>query len=154
MISVAAAERANDWVQDAVRQGANIVVGGTHEGAWFQPTVVENVTPDMFIVCREVFAPIMNLISYGELDDAIVQANTSIYGLQAGIFTQDLDVAFHAAKKLEVGGVIVNDTSNYRIDQMPYGGIKQSGMGREGVKYAIEEMTEPKLIVLNLRTPS
>ena len=154
MISVAAAERANDWVQDAVRQGANIVVGGTHEGAWFQPTVVENVTPDMFIVCREVFAPIMNLIPYGELDDAIVQANTSIYGLQAGIFTQDLDVAFHAAKKLEVGGVIVNDTSNYRIDQMPYGGIKQSGMGREGVKYAIEEMTEPKLIVLNLRTPS
>jgi acyl-CoA reductase-like NAD-dependent aldehyde dehydrogenase len=154
MINVAAAERAYDWVQDAVRQGANIVVGGTHDGAWFQPTVVENVTPDMFVVCREVFAPIMNLIPYSELEDAIGQTNTSIYGLQAGIFTQDLDVAFHAAKKLEVGGVIVNDTSNYRIDQMPYGGIKQSGMGREGVKYAIEEMTEPKLIVLNLRTPS
>jgi acyl-CoA reductase-like NAD-dependent aldehyde dehydrogenase len=154
MISLAAAERAHDWIQDAVRQGANIVIGGTHEGAWFQPTVVENVTPDMFIVCREVFAPIMNLIPYSELEDAIVQTNTSIYGLQAGIFTQSLDVAFHAAKKLEVGGVIVNDTSNYRIDQMPYGGIKQSGMGREGVKYAIEEMTEPKLIVLNLRTPS
>jgi acyl-CoA reductase-like NAD-dependent aldehyde dehydrogenase len=154
MISVAAAERANDWVQDAVRQGANIVVGGKNDGVWFPPTVVENVTPDMFIVCREVFAPIMNIIPYSKLEDAIGQANTSIYGLQAGIFTQDLDVAFHAARKLEVGGVIVNDTSNYRIDQMPYGGIKQSGMGREGVKYAIEEMTEPKLIVLNLRTPS
>jgi acyl-CoA reductase-like NAD-dependent aldehyde dehydrogenase len=154
MISVAAAERANDWVQDAVRQGANIVVGGKNDGVWFPPTVVENVTPDMFIVCREVFAPIMNIIPYSKLEDAIGQANTSIYGLQAGIFTQDLDVAFHAARKLEVGGVIVNDTSNYRIDQMPYGGIKQSGMGREGVKYAMEEMTEPKLIVLNLRTPS
>jgi len=154
MISVEAAERASDWVQDAVRQGANIVVGGTHDRQWFQPTVVENVTPDMFVVCREVFAPIMNLIPYSELNGAIEQANTSIYGLQAGIFTQDLDVAFHAARKLEVGGVIINDTSNYRIDQMPYGGIKQSGMGREGVKYAIEEMTEPKLIVLNLRTPS
>jgi acyl-CoA reductase-like NAD-dependent aldehyde dehydrogenase len=154
MISVEAAERAASWLQDAVQQGAKIVVGGTHEGPWFQPTVIENVTPDMFVVCKEVFAPILNLIPYRELEDAIVQANTSIYGLQAGVFTQDLDVAFHAARKLEVGGVIINDTSNYRIDQMPYGGMKQSGMGREGVKYAIEEMTELKLIVLNLRSPS
>lgn len=154
MISVEAAERAAGWVQDAVQQGARIVVGGTHEGQWFQPTVIENVTPDMFVVCKEVFAPIMNLIPYRELEEAIAQTNASIYGLQAGVFTQDLDVAFHAARKLEVGGVIINDTSNYRIDQMPYGGVKQSGMGREGVKYAIEEMTEPKLIVLNLRTPS
>ncbi|HTI13499.1 MAG TPA: aldehyde dehydrogenase family protein [Dictyobacter sp.] len=154
MISVEAAERAASWLHDAVEQGAKVVVGGTHDGAWFQPTVVENVTPDMFLVCREVFAPLMNIIPYTDLDDAIKQSNTSIYGLQAGIFTQNIDVAFHAAKKLEVGGVIVNDTSNYRIDQMPYGGIKQSGMGREGVRYAIEELTEPKLIVLNLRTPS
>jgi acyl-CoA reductase-like NAD-dependent aldehyde dehydrogenase len=153
MISASAAERAGDWVRDAVQQGAKIVVGGTHEGPWFQPTVLENVTPDMFVVCREVFAPLMNLIPYRELGDAITQANDSIYGLQAGVFTRDLDVAFYAAKKLEVGGVIINDTSNYRIDQMPYGGVKQSGMGREGVKYAIEEMTESRLIVLNLRSP-
>jgi acyl-CoA reductase-like NAD-dependent aldehyde dehydrogenase len=154
MISVEAAERAAGWLQDAVQQGARIVVGGTHEGPWFQPTVIENVTPEMFVVCKEIFAPIMNLIPYSSLEEAIAQTNASIYGLQAGVFTRDLDVAFHAARKLEVGGVIINDTSNYRIDQMPYGGVKQSGMGREGVKYAIEEMTEPKLIVLNLRTPS
>lgn len=153
MISVEAAKRAADWVQDAVQQGARIVIGGTHEEQWFQPTVLENVTPDMFVVCKEVFAPLMDLIPYRELEDAIVQANTTIYGLQAGVFTQDLDVAFYAARKLEVGGVIINDTSNYRIDQMPYGGVKQSGIGREGVKYAIEELTEPKLIVLNLRSP-
>ena len=153
MISLEAAERAERWVREAAAQGAHILTGGSRDGAWFQPTVLERVSPDMFVVCREVFAPLMNVIPYRHLDDALAQANDSVYGLQAGVFTQDLDVAFYAARRLEVGGVIINDTSNYRVDQMPYGGVKQSGMGREGIKYAIDELTEPRLIVLNLRPP-
>lgn len=151
MISVEAADRAALWLQDALDAGARIVTGGKHDQQWFYPTLVDQVSPDMWLVCREVFAPIITMTPYDRLGDAIRMANDSEYGLQAGIFTQNLDVAFHAAKSLEVGGVIINDTSNYRVDQMPYGGVKHSGTGREGIRYAIEELTEPRLVVLNLR---
>jgi acyl-CoA reductase-like NAD-dependent aldehyde dehydrogenase len=151
MISVEAAMRAESWLQDAVAEGARVLTGGSRDGNWFQPTLVDRVKPDMWLVCREVFAPIISLIPYTELAEAVAMVNDSEYGLQAGVFTQDVDVAFHLVRSLEVGGVIINDTSNYRVDQMPYGGTKNSGLGREGIRYAIEELTEPRLVVLNLR---
>ncbi len=151
MISVDAADRAASWLHDALDAGARIVTGGKKERQWFYPTLVDQVSPEMWLVCREVFAPIITMTPFDRITDAIRMANDSEYGLQAGIFTQNLDVAFHLAKSLEVGGVIINDTSNYRVDQMPYGGVKHSGTGREGIRYAIEELTEPRLIVLNLR---
>jgi len=151
MISVEAAMRAESWLQDAVAEGARVLTGGSRDGNWFQPTLVDRVKPDMWLVCREVFAPIISLIPYTELAEAVAMVNDSEYGLQAGVFTQDVDVAFHLVRSLEVGGVIINDTSNYRVDQMPYGGTKNSGLGREGIRYAIEELTEPRLMVLNLR---
>ena len=107
----------------------------------------------MKVVCMEAFAPLLAVETYRTLDEAIASANETMYGLQAGIFTSSIDTAMYLARRIEVGGVIINDTSNYRVDQMPYGGVKNSGMGREGVRYAIEELTDPKLIVLNLGKP-
>ncbi len=104
----------------------------------------------MKVVCREVFAPVVTIIPYSDLDDAFAQANDSEYGLQAGIFTRDLNVAMKAARVLEYGGVVINDVSTYRNDVMPYGGIKNSGLGKEGPRYAVEEMTEERMVVINL----
>lgn len=115
-----------------------------------EPTVIVNAKKDMKVSCLEVFAPVVTLDMFEKFEDAVAAVNDSKYGLQAGIFTNDMNKVFYAYNKLDVGGVIINDYPTYRIDNMPYGGVKESGVGREGVRYAIEEMTEVKLLVFNL----
>jgi acyl-CoA reductase-like NAD-dependent aldehyde dehydrogenase len=153
MITVDQAERAESWIREAVTEGASLLVGGERNGAFISPAVLTDVRPEMKVVCMEAFAPLVTVDTYRTLDEAIASANDTAYGLQAGVFTSSLDVAMYLARRIEVGGVIINDSSNYRVDQMPYGGVKSSGMGREGVRYAIEELTDPKLIVMNLGRP-
>lgn len=150
MINMAAAEQTEEWVEEALQGGARLVCGGKREWAMFEPTVLENVAPELRISCREAFAPVVVVSPYEDFEDALRGVNDSIYGLQAGIFTNDLKKAFRAYEALDVGGVICNDIPTFRIDHMPYGGVKESGFGREGLKYAIEEMTELKLLALNL----
>lgn len=111
-----------------------------------EPAVLTNVPPDVQLSCREAFGPVVGINPYTDLDEAIEQVNRSEYGLQAGIYTRDLEKAFRAARRVHVGGFMINEVPQYRADQMPYGGVKMSGTGREGPKYAIEEMTEVKLI--------
>jgi acyl-CoA reductase-like NAD-dependent aldehyde dehydrogenase len=117
----------------------------------FEPTILENVNPELRISWLEAFAPIVVIYRYKDFDEALREVNHSIYGLQAGIFTGNLNKAFQAYEVLDVGGVIVNDIPTFRVDHMPYGGVKESGFGREGLKYAIEEMTEMKLMAINLK---
>ncbi len=150
MINIEAAEKTEEWIQEAVEKGARIVYGGNRDEVMFEPTILENVKPEMRISWLEAFAPIVVVYPYKDFEEALKAVNYSIYGLQAGIFTTDLKKAFQAYEALDVGGVIVNDIPTFRIDHMPYGGIKESGFGREGLKYAIEEMTEMKLMALNL----
>ncbi|MFD0871416.1 NADP-dependent glyceraldehyde-3-phosphate dehydrogenase [Chlamydia abortus] len=150
MISEKEAARAEAWVQEAVMQGAFLACGGTREGALFQPTVLTGVHDDMKVSCEELFAPVVGIAVYDDLDDCICRINTSRYGLQAGIFTTNIHTAFKAAREIHVGGVMINDASQFRADLMPYGGVKESGWGKEGPKYAIQEMTEERIIVLNL----
>ena len=114
------------------------------------PTVVTNVTPGMKIVCEEVFGPVMALVPYRDLGEAIRQVNDSRYGLQCGVYTGSLEAAFRAIREIRSGGIIINGTSTWRIDQMPYGGVKESGIGREGPRYAIEEMMDQRLVVFNM----
>lgn len=153
MISLEAAKRAEDWIAEAVADGAALVCGGQREGQFLTPAVLTRPSPQSSLVCREAFAPVAVLIPYATLGEALHIANNTEYGLQAGIFTASLDVALAAAQRLEVGGVIINDVSSYRVDSMPYGGIKHSGTGREGVHYAVQEMTDSRLVVLNLHNP-
>src|SRR5437660_8364847 len=145
------AARAVDWVQEAVRGGARLLCGGQRKGQMLEPTVLSGTRPDMKVNCQEIFAPVVTVEPYDEFEAAVRQVNNSPYGLQAGIFTRDAKLLFHAYEELEVGSVIAGDIPSFRIDHMPYGGIKDSGLGREGLRYAIEEMTEPKLLVMNLR---
>ncbi|MGE5675367.1 MAG: aldehyde dehydrogenase family protein [Mycobacterium leprae] len=148
MISEEAARRAENWVQEAVAGGARLLAGGKREGALFWPTVVADVAPGMRVSCEEIFAPVVVLSPYKSLSDAIDQVNDSVYGLQAGIFTTDIGAALTAAKRLKVGGVMINDTSYFRRDSMPYGGVKESGIGREGPAHAMAEMTDLRTIVV------
>jgi len=143
--------RASDWVQEAVRGGARLLCGGHRRGSMLEPTVLTGTRADMKVNCQEIFAPVVTVEPYDTFADALRQANNSPYGLQAGIFTRDAKLMFNAYEELEVGGLIAGDVPAFRIDHMPYGGIKDSGLGREGLRYAIEEMTEPKLLVMNLR---
>lgn len=152
LINLAAAEQTEMWVEEARAAGARIVCGGKREGAMFTPTILENVKPELRISWLEAFAPVVVVYKYNDFEEALSAVNNSIYGLQAGVFTKDLQKSFRAFELLEVGGVIVNDIPTFRIDHMPYGGIKESGFGREGLRYAIEEMTELKLMALNLKT--
>ncbi len=145
------AARASDWIQEAVRGGARLLCGGRRNGALLEPAVLTGTKPDMKVNCQEIFAPVVTVEPYVDFNAAVRQINNSPYGLQAGIFTRDAKLLFHAYEELEVGGVIAGDVPAFRIDHMPYGGIKDSGLGREGLRYAIEEMTEPKLLVMNLR---
>ncbi|MFD0677370.1 MULTISPECIES: aldehyde dehydrogenase family protein [unclassified Paenibacillus] len=150
MISEKEAERAELWIQEAVQQGATIAYGGHRKGAILYPTIMTNTLASMKVMCQEVFAPVVCITPYSDISEALNAANDSNYGLQAGIFTSDLQIAFKAAKELEFGGVIINDVSTFRADIMPYGGVKDSGYGKEGPKYAIQEMTNEKLVVFDI----
>jgi succinate-semialdehyde dehydrogenase / glutarate-semialdehyde dehydrogenase len=146
MISVREAERAEAWVAEAVSQGARLASGGGRSGAVFQPTIVLDATTRMRVMCEEIFAPVISIVPFDTLDAAIADVNATPYGLAAGIFTTSIDSAMRAARDLDVGTVHVNETSSSRVDVMPYGGVKESGFGREGPKYSIREMTEERLI--------
>ncbi|GAB4521814.1 MAG: aldehyde dehydrogenase family protein [Anaerolineae bacterium] len=150
MITLKEAERAEAWVNEAVAAGAAMLYGGPREGAMFPPVVLGQTTEEMRVNCAEVFAPVVTLRPYDSWDDAVAIINDSAFGLQAGIFTNDMKRIMDAWERIDVGGLQVNSVSTFRVDHMPYGGVKQSGYGREGVKYAIEEMTELRLMVLNL----
>jgi len=145
------AVRADEWVHEAVRSGARLLHGGQRKGSMLEPTVLSGTRPEMKVNCQEVFAPVVTVEPYDDFQDAVRQVNNSAYGLQAGIFTRDAKLLFNAYEELEVGGVMAGDVPTFRIDHMPYGGIKDSGLGREGLRDAIQEMTEPKLLVMNLR---
>ena len=147
LVDESAARRVEEWVTEAVKLGAELVCGGTREGATVRPTVLFNAPSQSKVVCEEVFGPVVSIIPYEAFDDALDQANASEFGLQAGVFTNRMDLAYHAAKVLEVGGVIINGSSNFRLDHWPYGGVKNSGIGREGPRFAIKEMTEMRMIV-------
>ncbi|MCB9438570.1 MAG: aldehyde dehydrogenase family protein [Anaerolineales bacterium] len=149
MITESAAQRVEAWVQEAVEQGASISFGGQRQGAMMMPTVLENVSTEMKVMREEVFGPVVNLIPYDDFDEALAAADDSAFGLQAGIFTNDLAKAMRAVNRLNVGGVIINDSPTFRVDHMPYGGNKNSGVGREGPHFAIEDMTTLKMVVIN-----
>jgi acyl-CoA reductase-like NAD-dependent aldehyde dehydrogenase len=151
MIAPAEAERAESWLRQAVGQGAAVLVGGDRDGPVLAPALLRDPPPDSRIMTEEIFAPAVALVAANSLDEAIGMINAGEYGLQAGVFTRDLDRAFHAARELRVGGVMINDTSSYHADAMPYGGVKNSGYGVEGPRYAAQDMTDPRIIVLNLR---
>src|SRR5713101_3490499 len=143
--------RASDWIQEAVRGGARLLCGGQRQGPMLEPAVLTGTRPEMKVNCQEIFAPEVTVESYDDFNQALKQINHSPYGLQAGLFTRDAKLIFNAYEELEVGGLVAGDVPSFRIDHMPYGGIKDSGLGREGLRYAIEEMTEPKLLVMNLK---
>jgi len=145
------AARASDWIQEAVRGGARLLCGGQRRRPVLDPTVLTGTRPEMKVNCQEIFAPVVTVEPYDDFNQALKQVNNSPYGLQAGLFTRDAKLIFNAYEELEVGGLIAGDVPAFRIDHMPYGGVKDSGLGREGLRYAIEEMTEPKLLVMNLK---
>ena len=142
-------DRIREWVDEAVSQGAEVLTGGTGDGPFFQPTLLAQVTPEMKVCREEVFGPVVTISPYQTFEDALDMVNDSKFGLQAGVFTNDINRAFEAHRTIDVGGVIVNDVSAFRADQMPYGGSKDSGFGREGLRFAMESMTEPRIMVLS-----
>jgi acyl-CoA reductase-like NAD-dependent aldehyde dehydrogenase len=148
MVDTAAVERTEAWVAEARSMGGKVLLGGTANGAYFSPTVLTEVPPSAHVCSSEAFAPLVVVFPFRHFPDALRGVNDSRYGLQAGIFTNDLSHAWTAFEELQVGGVIVNDVPTYRIDHMPYGGSKDSGLGREGVRYAVEDMTEIRIMVL------
>jgi len=151
MISEKEATRLHDWIRSAVQSGASLLLGGEREGAMLDATLLENVPAGEKVVIEEAFGPVAVLSSYSNFDDALGRINDSVFGLQAGIFTRDLYKAHKAWDELHVGGVVIGDVPSYRVDNMPYGGVKDSGLGREGIRFAIEDMTEIRLMVI--RTP-
>ena len=151
MITEEDAKRTESWVNEALEGGAKILAGGKREKNLYHPTVLTDVKPDMKVMALEIFAPVVSLVPFDDFSDAVRMVDDSIYGLQAGVYTSNIENAFEAVKGIRVGGVIVNDVPTYRADQMPYGGVKESGIGREGLKFAIEEMTDLKMVVFNLQ---
>ena len=148
MISTHHAERASAWVDEAVQAGATLLAGGGRDGNVMQPTVLHNVNDLMRVYCEEIFAPVVSILEFDSLDEAVERANDSPYGLAAGLFTSNLQTAMRTARRLEFGGVHVNEASSARVDIMPFGGVKDSGFGREGPGYAIREMTEERLVTV------
>jgi acyl-CoA reductase-like NAD-dependent aldehyde dehydrogenase len=149
MISLNDAKRIDEWVNEAVAGGAKIVAGGKRDGVFYDATLLENVEPHMKVGCVEAFGPVATMQPFVDFPQAVRIVNDSVYGLQAGVFTKNIDHAWYAFNELEVGGVIINDAPSFRVDNMPYGGVKDSGLGREGLRFAIEDMTELRLLVLN-----
>lgn len=150
LINETAAIGVEKMVDEAIAAGARLLTGGRRNGTFYDPTVLENVPDSAPLACEEIYGPVTLLYRFSDLDEAIERANNVDYGLQAGIFTRDVQTAFRAAEKLESGAVMINDSTDYRIDAMPFGGVKGSGLGREGIKFALQEMTEPKLVCFNL----
>jgi acyl-CoA reductase-like NAD-dependent aldehyde dehydrogenase len=148
LVNEAAAERVADWVDDAVGKGAKLLTGGTREGASYAPTVLAELPATATLATAEAFGPVLSLHRVNGADEAFAAVNDSRFGLQAGVFTHDVRLAFRAHRELEVGGVIIGDAPSYRADQMPYGGVKDSGTGREGVKYAMDDYTYERVLVL------
>ncbi|MEN6311564.1 MAG: aldehyde dehydrogenase family protein [Acidobacteriota bacterium] len=146
MITEGEAKRLEGWIRDAEKAGARVLAGGRRTGALLEPTVLENVPKTAVIHREEVFGPTVNLYPIGDADEALAEANSIPYGLHAALFTRDVDMAFKLAYGLDCGGVMINDSTDYRLDSMPFGGIKNSGLGREGIKFSLQEMTEPKVI--------
>lgn len=150
MIDSKEVDRIENWVKEAQGSGASVLTGGRREGTVYYPTVLSNVDADMKVVAEETFGPVASIISSDDFESALQQANDSKFGLQVGVFTNDVNRVFKAVRKLNFGGVIVNDTPNFRADHMPYGGNRQSGLGREGVKFAMEDMTNIQLVAIRL----
>lgn len=150
LINEASARRVERMVDEAIAAGARLLTGGRRWGSFYAPTVLENVPVACALAGEEVYGPVTLLYPFRTLDEAIALANDVDYGLQAGIFTRDLQAAFRAARELHCGGVMVNESTDYRIDAMPFGGVKGSGLGREGIRFALDEMTEPKVVCFNL----
>jgi acyl-CoA reductase-like NAD-dependent aldehyde dehydrogenase len=148
MIDLAEAERAEAWVKEAVAAGAKVLVGGKREGRVMHPTVLVNVRPEMKVMCQEAFAPLVSICEYEKFEDAVEMVDDSPFGLQAGVYTNDIRKAMYAVDRINVGGVMINDTSIFRVDHMPYGGNKLSGLGREGVRFTCEEMTNIKMVMI------
>ena len=149
MITENDAKRVESWVQEAVSGGARIVCGGKRRGVFYEATFVEKVPTDAALYCQEAFGPVATLEPFSSFAQACVRVNDSAFGLQAGVFTRNINRAYYAFNELEVGGVVINDVPSFRVDSMPYGGVKESGLGREGIRFAIEDMTELRLMVLN-----
>jgi acyl-CoA reductase-like NAD-dependent aldehyde dehydrogenase len=152
MIDPGAAERVEEWISEAQQDGAQVLTGGSRDGNMWQPTLLTNLQPTMRVSCQEVFAPLVGIYRYSDIKQAIDGVDESDFGLQAGIFTNDMNIVKQAFDDIEVGGLMVNDVSTFRIDHMPYGGVKQSGFGREGLRYAMEEMSELKLLTYHFRS--
>jgi len=150
LISRGAAERVDDWVSDAIAGGAKALCGRRRRDSLLDPTVLVNTRPGMPVNCEEIFGPVVTVSPYDSFDEALLSINDPRFGLQAGVFTRDIGHIFRAYEQIEVGGLMVNEVPTFRVDTMPYGGSKESGLGREGPRYAIEEMTEPRLLMLNL----
>jgi len=150
VIDTGSADRIMEWIEEAIGRGARMLCGGKRDGSLIEPTVLTNVPHDSNVSCNEVFGPVVHVEKYSDYEDVLRSVNNSRYGLQAGVFTRDMKKAFRAYDVLEVGGVVVNDYPSFRVENMPYGGVKDSGVGKEGLKYAIEEMTELKLMVVSL----
>ncbi len=151
MIDEAAARRVESWIEEAVGAGAKLLCGGRRRGSLFEATVLTDVHAEMRVCAEEVFAPVAAIQTFTDFAEALAEANNTRYGLQAGVFTRDLSRAMLAFRELEFGGVMINDAPAFRVDNMPYGGVKMSGAGREGIRYAMEEMTEPRLLVIDPR---
>ncbi|MEQ8441401.1 MAG: aldehyde dehydrogenase family protein [Alphaproteobacteria bacterium] len=149
LIDEEAARRVESWVNEAADQGARVLTGGNRYGAAFEPTLLTDVSPEMKVVCDEVFGPVASIIAYDDLAEPVQQITSSPFGLQCGIYTDSTERALWLAKRLRTGGVIINGTSTWRTDQLAYGGVKDSGLGREGPRYAIRDMTEERLILFN-----
>jgi aldehyde dehydrogenase (NAD+) len=148
LIDEASAQRVAQWVDEAVAAGGRVLVGGARTGTAYPPTLLVDVPRDAKVVCEEVFGPVLVVSTVDGVDEGFAAVNDSRYGLQVGVFTRDLQVAFRAHRDLEVGGVVIGDVPSYRADQMPYGGAKESGVGREGVRAAMEDLTYERVLVL------
>jgi aldehyde dehydrogenase (NAD+) len=149
MINLAAAERVEDWINEAKASGAAVLAGGTRDGSYVAPTLLADVPNSAKVSCNEVFGPVVVIGKFSTVEEAFEVVNDSPFGLQAGVFTHDIQLAFRAHRELEVGGVIIGDVPTFRSDQMPYGGVKDSGVGKEGLRWAMEDFTHERIMVLS-----
>ena len=149
LIDEAAAQRVESWINEAAAGGARVLTGGKRHGAQIEPTVIAGVKPEMKVVCDEVFGPVISLAPYDDIDAVFRTVSESRFGLQTGIFTESTELAIRAVRSLRTGGVIINGSSTWRTDQLAYGGVKDSGIGREGPRYSIRDMTEERMVLFN-----